>query len=382
MIGGGGGAADLAQCVEDVGGLGEAGEVKLQRVVWYKVSAAQTGYVEVGFKCVDAYGAVQRGGKREVSAEAGVLAQQHPGDCAQGSGGPGGCEVKRNVFQFAGFAECAFKVDEAGVCGGGVGAGGMGFQADMPFFGLGQPEGQGGVGEREGHLHLVVPGAHFEVDAGSGGLYVREAGDIAEGVLCGGGDLHAGGLEEDALEVPAAVWQVDEVDAGVKEGDAGELDVAPPEGGEAEAGADLVGADDRLIAKGGVFIDDEIFNGEAGRGEHGEGDGVEVDGAAERGGDAGGDLAAEAIHADERRQHGEQNQREEDGEDDEDAPAGRRLEWPGLEVLGVKVFLGHWGNDNADGLNFPEPVFQVMVRRCTAKPTIDQGCVDSNPQRD
>ncbi len=74
---------------------------------------------------------------------------------------------------------------------------------------------------------------------------------------------------------------MDEVDAGVGEADGGELDVAAPEGAEAEGGADGVGADDGLVAEGGVFADDEVLEGEAGEREEVERDVVEVDGTAE-----------------------------------------------------------------------------------------------------
>jgi len=91
---------------------------------------------------------------------------------------------------------------------------------------------------------------------------------------------------------------VDEIDAGVGEADGGELDAAAPEGTDAEGGADGVGADDWLGAEGGVFIDDEVFEREAGEREEIEDDSVEVDGAAEAVADAGGDASLVAIDAD------------------------------------------------------------------------------------
>ena len=73
-----------------------------------------------------------------------------------------------------------------------------------------------------------------------------------------------GGVEEDAVEVPLAVREMDEVDAGVGEADGGELEAAAPEGADAEGRVDGGGTDDGLVAECGVFVDDKVFEREAG----------------------------------------------------------------------------------------------------------------------
>ena len=158
----------------------------------------------------------------------------------------------------------------------------------------------------KGDLFVV----ELEVEAGAGGFDVGEAGGGAGSFLGGGGGVDVGGVEEDALEVPLAVGEVDEVDAGVGEADGGELDAAAPEGADAEGGADGVGADDGLGAEGGVFVDDEVFESEAGEREEVQADPVEMDGAAEAVADAVGDALLIAIDADERREQDEEKDRQ------------------------------------------------------------------------
>ena len=121
----------------------------------------------------------------------------------------------------------------------------------------------------------------FEIEAGAGGFDVGEAWRGAGLLLGGGSGADVRGLEEDAFEVPLAVGDVDEVDAGVGEADGGELDALSPEGADAQGGAHGVGADDGLAAEGGIFVDDEVFESEAGERQQVQGDVVEVDGTAE-----------------------------------------------------------------------------------------------------
>ena len=135
-------------------------------------------------------------------------------------------EIDGDIGEGAGLAEGAVEADDAGIGSGGVGAGGVAFEAEMPVERLGEPEGEVGVGEGDGHLF----GTHFEVDAGGGSGDVREAGGGAAVALGGGGGGHAGGLDEDGFEVPAAVGEVNEVDGGGIEGDARELDAAGARG--------------------------------------------------------------------------------------------------------------------------------------------------------
>jgi hypothetical protein len=101
---------------------------------------------------------------------------------------------------------------------------------------------------------------------------------------------------------------VNEVDAGVSEADGGEFDASAPERADTQGGTDGVGADDRLGAESGVFVDDESFEGEAGKGEEIQAYLVEMDGAAEAGADAVGDALLIAIDADERREENEEKE--------------------------------------------------------------------------
>jgi hypothetical protein len=118
-----------------------------------------------------------------------------------------------------------------------------------------------------------------------------------------------GGVKENAHKIPLPRRGVDEVDAGVSEADGGEFDASAPERADTQSGTDGVGADDRLGAEGGVFVDDEFFEGEAGEWEKIQAYLVEMDRAAEAGADAVGDALLIAVDADERR---EQNEEEDD----------------------------------------------------------------------
>jgi hypothetical protein len=166
----------------------------------------------------------------------------------------------------------------------------------VPLLGIRKPEREVRVREGEGSLFLV----ELEVYAGAGGFDVRKARGSTGSFLGGGGGVDVGGVEEDALDVPLSIGEVDEIDARVGEADGGELDAAPPEGTDAKGGADRVGADDGLGAEGGIFIYDKVFEGEAREGEEVKADFVEMDGAAETVADAVRDASLIAIEADER----------------------------------------------------------------------------------
>jgi hypothetical protein len=176
----------------------------------------------------------------------------------------------------------------------------------VPLLGVGKPEGEVGLGDGEGGLFMI----ELQVEAGAGGFDVGEARGGTGISLGGRGGVDVGGVEEDALEVPLAIGEMDEIDAGVGEADGGELDAAAPEGADAKGGTDGVGADNGFGAKGGVFVNDEIFEDEAGEGEEVEADFVEMNGAAEAVADAVGDALLIAIDADERREKDEEKDRQ------------------------------------------------------------------------
>ena len=225
------------------------------------------------------------------------MSEDDAGRLAEGSITPLALEVDRDLAGGGRGAESGLELDDAGVGDRGVGAGGTSLEAEVPLVGIGEPERELRVDEREGKLLGVL----FEVEASAGGLDVGEAGSWAGFALAGGGGLNSRGLEKDALDVPAAVGGVNEVDAGFGEADGGELDLAAPEGRDAHAGVDKVGADDGLGAEGGIFADDQVLDGKAGEREDREGDAVEVNGTAEAVTDGGGDAALKAADVYKRR---------------------------------------------------------------------------------
>jgi hypothetical protein len=136
-------------------------------------------------------------------------------------------------------------------------------KAKMPLLRVGEPEGKVSVGEREWDLFVI----ELEVEAGADGFDVWKARGGAGIFLRGRSGIDVRGVEEDAFEVPLPCCGVDKVDAGFREADGGELDAAKPERTDPEGGTDRVGADDRLRAEGGVFVDNEVVQREAGKRE-------------------------------------------------------------------------------------------------------------------
>jgi hypothetical protein len=150
-----------------------------------------------------------------------------------------------------------------------------------------------------------------------------------------------GGVKEDALEVPLAVGEVDEIDAGVGEADGRELDPAAPQGGDAQGGADGVGADDRFGTEGGVFVDNQIVEDEAGEREQIEAHSVEMDRAAEAVADTVGDALLIAIHADERREKDQKKDRQRcEGQVKKAAEGTRAERGRAVSVDGFAILVG------------------------------------------
>lgn len=96
--------------------------------------------------------------------------------------------------------------------------------------------------------------------------------------------------------------------------------MATPERGEAQGGLDGVGANNRLGAKGRIFSDDQVFDGEAGQRKQRERDAVEVNRAAEAVSDTGSDAPLVAPEVDQRGKEDEQK-KSEDAEIEEAEPA-------------------------------------------------------------
>ena len=318
-------ALDVGEGVEEVQGDGAAAGIDPEQAGRDEVGAAGVAELDFGCDGVVAEGPDEVDAEGELSTQACVARGDEAAEASELDVLPGGMEVDGEVGQRGGegvcgggLAEGGFDAEGAGVGWAGVGADGVGFETEAPLVRPRQPEGEVGIGEREGGLLLV----EFEVQARAGGLDVWEAGRGA-GELLGCGRcvcLGARGLKHKALQVPVAIGGADEVDAGVGQDDAGELDVFAPERAEAKVCANLAGAQDGLGAEGGVLIDHEVLQRDAGDGQQIEADPVEVDGAAERGADVARDAALVAADVDVRRQKREQKKRE-DGTENGDEPA-------------------------------------------------------------
>ena len=157
---------------------------------------------------------------RASSHETGVGGGDEAAEASELDVGRGGMEVDGEVGQRGG---------EGVAAGGWLGArwlrrggswcrlgwcrcGGAGFETEAPLAGPRQPEGEVGIGEREG----VRDRAELEVQARAGGLYVWEAGaGPATFGLWARRLPRCARPEEKALQVPAAIGGADEVDAGV-----------------------------------------------------------------------------------------------------------------------------------------------------------------------
>ncbi len=252
-------AAEALEAVEVAGGGAKALEVDVHGLRGYEVGATGADEAKVALNQAVADGSLRVGGEVHLATEAGVAAEEEAADFAQWGVTPCAAKTDRDLFERGGATEGSFEFEEAGVGDVGVGASGMGGEAEMPLLGVGEPESEVGVGERDGGLFAV----ELEVEAGSGGFNVGEAGGGAGVSLGSGSGVDVGGVEEDTFEIPLAVGEVDEVDAGFGEADGGELDAAAPKGAEAEGGADGVGADDGLVAEGGVFVYNKVFKREA-----------------------------------------------------------------------------------------------------------------------
>ncbi len=321
-------ALDVGEGVEEVQGDGAAAGIDGEQAGRDEVGAAGVAELDFGCDGVVAEGPEQVDAEGELSTQAGVARGDEAAEASELDVLPGGMEVDGEVGQRGGegvcggggLAEGGFDAEGAGVGWVGVGADGVRFETEAPLVRLRQPEGEVGVGEREGSFDLV----ELEVQARAGGLDVGEAGRGADELLgCGRCVcLGTGGLKDKALQIPVAIGGADEVNAGVGQRDAGELDAAAPERTDAKVGADLAGAQDGLGAEGGGLIDHEVLQREAGDGQQIEADPVEVDGAAERGADVERDAALVAADVDVGRQKREQQKREDGTEDGDEASAG------------------------------------------------------------
>jgi len=294
---------NVLEAVEVAGGGAEALEVDVERLGGDEVCAAGSDELKVGLDGAVADGSLGVGGEGHVAAEAGVPAEEDETGLAEGDVAPLAAEVERDLAQRRGPAEGSFDLEGAGVGDIDVSACGTGLETEVPLLRVWEPESKVGVGEGDGGFFVV----EFEIETGAGGFDVGEARGGAGFFLHGGSDFNVSGVEEYGLKVPFAVGEVNEVDAGgFAEADGGELDAVAQERAEAKGCTDGGGADDGFGAEGGVFVDDEVIEREAGEREKIEADVVEMNGAAEAVADAGGDSFLVAIEADVRRQQNEQ----------------------------------------------------------------------------
>ncbi len=292
--------------VEIAGSGAEALEIDVERLGRDEVGTAGASELEAGLDGAVADDSLHVGREDHVPAETGITAEDDETGLAEWDVSPLAVKADGNLTERGGAAKGSFELNDARVGDIGVGAGGAGLNAEMPLLGIREPEGEVGVGERERGFFVVT----FEVETGAGGLDVGEAGRGAGFLLGGRCGIDVRGVEEDAFEVPLAVGEVDEVDAGIGEADGGELDAATPEGADAQGGSDGVSADDRLGTECGVFVNDEIFENEAGEGQEIQADLIKMNGAAEAVADAVGDAPLVAIDADERREQNEEKDRQ------------------------------------------------------------------------
>jgi hypothetical protein len=161
-------------------------------------------------------------------------------------------------------------------------------------------------------------------------------------------------MEKNALDVPLACRIVDEVDAGFGEADGGELDTTTPERTDTEGCTDGVCADDRFGAERGVFVDDKIFESEAGQRKEVQADSIEMDRAAEAGTDAVRDALLIAADADQRRkEHEEKNNQHGDGKIEKPMQGAGAESRGDINVRGLAILVG-W-------------MIQFLHERCPAR---------------
>ena len=133
-----------------------------------------------------------------------------------------------------------------------------------------------------------------------------------------------------------------EVEAGLVEGDARDLQPAAPERHDAKRRGDAGALQDRLRAEARGRVHDEVGDLYAGARQQLQRDAGDLDRMPERSGEAGGDLALVAADVDERRQHQSRDQQEDACDRDEQTAA-----WPPARVSGSDR---NSGSDSGDPL--------------------------------
>ena len=201
---------DVLEGVEVGGGGGEALHVGVEGIGGDKVCATASDDLDAGLDGAVADGSLSVGGEGEVASEVCVAAENEEAGLTEGDVAPNDLQAEGNLAEGCGPAEGAFEREDAGVGGVGVSSGGMGSKAKMPLPGIGEPEGEVGVGEGDGSFFV----AELEIEAGAGCFDVGEARGGAAFFLIGGSGLDLGGVEEDAVEVPLAIGEMNEINAG------------------------------------------------------------------------------------------------------------------------------------------------------------------------
>lgn len=206
---------------------------------------------------------------------------------------------ERDDFTDGAFFEADVEIEAAGsslnpasageelakAAGGLVCAGGFAREINVPRSGAagGRGDIEIGIGEVEDRFGV----AEFEIDAAGADV---QFGDRADD-----------GAAEKRLEIPATglgrAAGLGDVDAGIVEADGSEFEMAREEAGQAGDGFKGGDVSERLDAEGGIFVDDDIVDGEAGAGEKAEVDGADFDFAAEGAFEGGADARSEAVAA-------------------------------------------------------------------------------------
>ncbi len=304
----------VLKAVEVSGSSAETLQIDVERLGRDEVCTSSAGELKPRLDGTVADGPLRVRGEGHVAAETSVTAKEEQACLAERYVAPLALEAERNLAKRSCAAKCTFDLNDAGVGGVRVGAPGMAPKAEVPLLRVREPEREVSVCERDRRLFVV----EFEIEARAGRFNVRKTRGRAGLFLGSRRSVDVSSVEQDALEVPFAGRGVDKVDARFGEADGRELDPAPPKRANAKGGTNGVGADDRLGAKGGIFIDDEIFEGKAGERQEIQTHLVEVDRPAEARTDAVGNASLIAIDAD--------KGREEDEEKDHPAPRGTNKE--------------------------------------------------------
>ena len=207
---------------------------------------------------------VERAGQMHARGDgamhAGIEAVQQRDDLADGAFFQAHVEIKAAR---AGLGPAAACDELAESVGGLVGAGRLAGELDFPCR-----RAAGRRGDIQVRVHEIEDGlgvAELEVDASRADVEFRDGADD--------------GAAEQRLEVPAAglgrASGLGHIDAGIVQAYGGDFEVTAEQRGKPRYGFERADIGDGLDADGGVFVDDDVIDFEAGSGEEAEMDGTQ-----------------------------------------------------------------------------------------------------------